>query len=142
VKVLGVGAVRRWLYLIAKALGVGPARRCLVAVVGSDAFSGDVKPPPPPPGLDIRWSVDHLGTYGPVLSCQTFHVTASRGPNSGGVYPVLEAPGCSYWEPGRAPNWVTRLGYNWHPSVPWGYKTPTRILVYGCDFLSLTHTLA
>jgi hypothetical protein len=47
VKVLGVGAVRRWLYLIAKALGVGPARRCLVAVVGSDAFSGDVKPPSP-----------------------------------------------------------------------------------------------
>jgi hypothetical protein len=29
-KVLGVGAMRRWLYLAAKALGVGPARRCLV----------------------------------------------------------------------------------------------------------------
>jgi hypothetical protein len=29
-KVLGVGAVRRWLYFFAKALGVGPARRCLI----------------------------------------------------------------------------------------------------------------
>jgi hypothetical protein len=42
-----VGAVRRWLYLAAKALGVGPARRCLIlslkwAVV---PFPRDVKPP-------------------------------------------------------------------------------------------------
>jgi hypothetical protein len=29
-KVLGVGVVRRWLYLAAKVLGVGPARRCPV----------------------------------------------------------------------------------------------------------------
>jgi hypothetical protein len=29
-KVSGVGAVRHWLYLAAKALRVGPARRCLV----------------------------------------------------------------------------------------------------------------
>jgi hypothetical protein len=29
-KVLGVGVVRRWLYLAAKALRVGPARHCFV----------------------------------------------------------------------------------------------------------------
>jgi hypothetical protein len=29
-KVLGVSVMRRWLYLAAKALGVCPARRCLV----------------------------------------------------------------------------------------------------------------
>jgi hypothetical protein len=29
-KVLGVGAVRRWLYLATKALGVDHAKRCLV----------------------------------------------------------------------------------------------------------------
>jgi hypothetical protein len=32
---------------------------CPVAVVDGDASSGDVKPP----GLDIRWSVDRMGTY-------------------------------------------------------------------------------
>jgi hypothetical protein len=29
-KIPGVSAVRRWLYFVAKTLGVGPARRCLV----------------------------------------------------------------------------------------------------------------
>jgi hypothetical protein len=29
-KVLGVGVVRHWLYLVAKVLGFGPTRRCLV----------------------------------------------------------------------------------------------------------------
>jgi hypothetical protein len=62
-KVPGVGIVRRWLYLAAKALGVGPTRRCLVlspqwAVA---PFSGDVKPP----GLDICGGVDCPGTYIP-----------------------------------------------------------------------------
>jgi hypothetical protein len=28
-KVLGVGAMRCWLYLVAKVIGVGPTRRCL-----------------------------------------------------------------------------------------------------------------
>jgi hypothetical protein len=46
-KVLRVSVVRRWLYLTAKALRVGPARHCLIlslqwVVV---TFSGDVKPP-------------------------------------------------------------------------------------------------
>jgi hypothetical protein len=31
--------VRCWLYLVAKTLGVGPARRCLVTVVYGGAFS-------------------------------------------------------------------------------------------------------
>jgi hypothetical protein len=59
----GVDAVRRWLYLAAKALGVGPASRCLVlspqwAVA---PFPGDVKPP----GFDICGAVDCPGTYSP-----------------------------------------------------------------------------
>jgi hypothetical protein len=62
-KVPGVGAVRRWLYLAAKALGVSPARRCLILslqwVVAP--FPGDVKPP----GLYICDGVDCLSTYNP-----------------------------------------------------------------------------
>jgi hypothetical protein len=50
-KVPVVGAARRWLYLAVKALGVGPARRCLVFspqwMVAP--FPRDVKPL----GLDI-----------------------------------------------------------------------------------------
>jgi hypothetical protein len=48
-KVLGVGVVRHWLYLAAKAFGVNPIKRCLVTTVGGGASSGNVKPP----GLDI-----------------------------------------------------------------------------------------
>jgi hypothetical protein len=46
-KLLGVGAVRRWLYLAAKAIGVGSARRCLVLSLqwAMAHSSGDVKPP-------------------------------------------------------------------------------------------------
>jgi hypothetical protein len=62
-KVPGVGAVRRWLYLAAKALGVGPARCYLILslqwVVAP--FLRDVKPP----GLDICGDVDYPGTYSP-----------------------------------------------------------------------------
>jgi hypothetical protein len=83
-KVLGVGFVRHWLYLVVKPSHVGvdvdrlacpytilwPAavRRedkasrqtlsCLVAAVGGGAFLGDVKPS----GLDIWWRIDRLGT--------------------------------------------------------------------------------
>jgi hypothetical protein len=71
-----------------------------------------------PPGLDIWWRVDCSDTYGPVLSCQTFNVAASRGPDSGGVYLVLEALGRSCQEPGRVLSWVTRLGHNRCPMVP------------------------
>jgi hypothetical protein len=83
---------------------IGPARRCLVlslqrVVVPSPR---DVKPL----SLDIWWRVDRLGTCGVVLSCQTFNVAASRGPDSGGAYPVLEAPGHS------PPSLVMRLGHN------------------------------
>jgi hypothetical protein len=60
-KVPGVGTVRHWLYLAAKALGVGRAKRCLVlspqwAVA---PFLGDVKPP----SLDICGGADYLDTY-------------------------------------------------------------------------------
>jgi hypothetical protein len=65
-KVLGVSAVRRWLYLPAKPSHVGVdvdglacplhhpmtfyhALSCLVAAMGGDVFLGDVKPP----SLDI-----------------------------------------------------------------------------------------
>jgi hypothetical protein len=41
-----------------------------------------------------------VGAYGHVLSCQAFNTTTSRGPNSGGAYPVLKAPRCCCWEPG------------------------------------------
>jgi hypothetical protein len=67
-KVLGVGAMRHWLYLAAKALGVGPTRHSLVSslhwVVAY--FLGDVKPP----GFDICGGVDwpstcSLGTGSP-----------------------------------------------------------------------------
>jgi hypothetical protein len=62
-KVPRVGAVRRWLYLATKALGVGPARHCLVLslqwVVAP--FLRDVKPA----GLDICGGTDYLGTYSP-----------------------------------------------------------------------------
>jgi hypothetical protein len=62
---------------------------CPVATVGSGAFPQDVKPP----GLNIWWSVDRMGTCDPILSCQAFNVTVSRGPNSDGAYPVLEPLG-------------------------------------------------
>jgi hypothetical protein len=60
-KVFGVGAVRRWLYLAPKALGVGPAKHCLVLSLQWVVmpFPGDVKPP----GLDICDGVDGPGTY-------------------------------------------------------------------------------
>jgi hypothetical protein len=46
-KVLGVGAMRRWLHFAAKALGVGPARRCLVLALQwvVAPIPGDRKPP-------------------------------------------------------------------------------------------------
>jgi hypothetical protein len=46
-KVPGVGAVRRWLYLAAKALGISPAKRYLVLSLqwAVAPFPGDVKPP-------------------------------------------------------------------------------------------------
>jgi hypothetical protein len=111
-KVLGVDAERRWLYLAAKPPHMGvdadglsfslhcpstcsrqgdiasyQTSSCPVTVVSGGAFTGDVKPP----GLDVWWSVDRSGTCGPVLSCQAFNVTASRGSNSGEAYLVLEA---------------------------------------------------
>jgi hypothetical protein len=53
--------VRRWLYLAAKALGVGPTRRCLILSLqwAVAPFPGDVKPP----GLHICDGVDCLSTY-------------------------------------------------------------------------------
>jgi hypothetical protein len=58
-----VGAVRCWLYLVAKALGVGLARCYLILslqwVVAP--FLGDEKPP----GLDICGGVDCSGTNSP-----------------------------------------------------------------------------
>jgi hypothetical protein len=59
-KASGVSAVRHWLYLAAKALGVGPARHCLVLLLQWVAapFPGDVKPL----GLDICGGVDCPGT--------------------------------------------------------------------------------
>jgi hypothetical protein len=62
-EVPGVGAVRHWLYLAAKALRVSPTSRCLVlsphwVVV---PFLGNVKPL----GLDICGSVDCPGTCSP-----------------------------------------------------------------------------
>jgi hypothetical protein len=82
---------------------------------GGDASPGDVKLP----GLNIWWSVDHPGTCGPILSCQAFNVAASQGPNSDGAYLVLEAPGCDCQEPGCVSSWVTRMGHNRSPSLPW-----------------------
>jgi hypothetical protein len=82
--VLGVGAMRRWLYLATKPSHLG---------------------------------VDHLGTYGPILSYQTFKVAASREPNSGGAYLILEALRHDRWEPGRVPSWVTRMGHNQRPLI-------------------------
>jgi hypothetical protein len=72
-----------------------------------------------PPGLDIWWSVARSGTCGPVLSCQTFNVATSQGPDSDGGYPVLEAPERDCREPERVLSRVTRLGRNRRPSVPW-----------------------
>jgi hypothetical protein len=62
-KVTEVGAVRRWLYLAAKALRVGPARHCLGLSLQwvVTPFLGDVKPP----CLDTWWRVDCPGTCGP-----------------------------------------------------------------------------
>jgi hypothetical protein len=62
-KVLEVGAARCWLYLAAKALGVGPARYCLVLSPQRMVvpYLRDVKPP----GLDICGDVDYPGTYSP-----------------------------------------------------------------------------
>jgi hypothetical protein len=62
-KIPRVGAVTRCPYLATKALGVGPARCCLIlslqwAVV---PFPGVVKPP----GLDICGGVDCPGTCSP-----------------------------------------------------------------------------
>jgi hypothetical protein len=83
--------------------------------VGGGAFLGDVKPS----DLNICWSVDCMGTYDPVLSCQAFDVTTSRGPNSDGADPVLEAPRRGCREPGHVSRRVMRMGRNRHPSVPW-----------------------
>jgi hypothetical protein len=62
-KVPRVGAVRRCLYLAAKALGVGPVRCYLVLSLqwALTAFPGDMKPP----GLDICGGADRSGTYSP-----------------------------------------------------------------------------
>jgi hypothetical protein len=62
-KVPRVGAVRCWFYLVAKALGVGPARQCLVLSLQQAVahLPGDVKPP----GLDNCGGVDCPGTCSP-----------------------------------------------------------------------------
>jgi hypothetical protein len=88
---------------------------CPITAVGGGAFPGDVKPP----GLNIWWSVDRLVTCGRILPCQAFNVTASRGPDSDGAYPILEVPGRGCREPGRVLSRVMRIGHNRCPSVPW-----------------------
>jgi hypothetical protein len=82
-----------------------------------------------PLGLDIWWRVDRLGTYGPVLSCQTFNVTASRWPNPMVPTRYWKHPGTAAGSPGvyRAGLWgwaVTDV-----PRYP-GYKTPTNVIKY------------
>jgi hypothetical protein len=59
-----------------------------------------------------------MGTWDPVLSCQAFDVTASRGPNSDGAYPVLEDPRRGCRESGHVSSRVMRMGRNRHPTVP------------------------
>jgi hypothetical protein len=48
--------------------------------VGGGAFPGDVRPP----GLGIRWSVDHPGTNGPGTRCpRAWQPGAQACPESG-----------------------------------------------------------
>jgi hypothetical protein len=95
-KVAIAGFVRCWLYLASKALGVGPARHCLVLLYDSGqwCFTGGVRTPP---GLDICGGVDCSGT------CSLGTGVLGRGS----------------WELGHVPSWVMRSGYNRCPSVPW-----------------------
>jgi hypothetical protein len=81
-KVPRAGAVRRWLYLSAKVLGVDPARRCLILSLQWVVvpFLGDVKHP----GLNICGGVDCPGTYSPgTASPQAWLLGARACPKSG-----------------------------------------------------------
>jgi hypothetical protein len=44
-----------------------------------------------------------MGACGPILSCHTLNVVASRGPDTGSAYPVLKALGRSDLMPGLIP---------------------------------------
>jgi hypothetical protein len=49
-----------------------------------------------------------MGSYNHILSCQAISDAASRGPDEGSAYPVMEAPRWDDWMPGSFLDWGRR----------------------------------